>query len=189
MNLLCDPDLSNYLLDKCLIVAKDFAKAQIEAGCDYIGIGDAICSQIDAETYIAYVKDRHKELVAYIHSLGSKVKLHICGNIEHILPSISELNLDIIDIDWQVNVLKARDILGENIVLKGNINPVFIQEASVQQLEDFTTELLANTRNQRFILSGGCEIGVNTPLANLMKLSEISKRTGSNKKAIQIKTG
>jgi hypothetical protein len=34
-----------------MITAKNFAKAQIEAGCDLIGIGDAICSQIDSDTY------------------------------------------------------------------------------------------------------------------------------------------
>jgi uroporphyrinogen-III decarboxylase len=51
MQLMIDPDFSNLLLDKCLETAKDFAKAQIEAGCDIIGMGDAICSQIDLGTY------------------------------------------------------------------------------------------------------------------------------------------
>ena len=91
--LMIDPDFSNFLMDKCLITAKEFAKAQIDAGCDVIGIGDAICSQIDVESYNTYVKDRHIELVDYIHSLGSRVKLHICGNITHLLPSLQEANL------------------------------------------------------------------------------------------------
>lgn len=176
MFLMCDPDLSNSLMDKCMILAKDFAKAQIEAGCDYIGIGDAICSQVDVDTYSMYVKDRHKELVEFIHSCGAKAKLHICGNIEHLLPAISELNLDIIDIDWEVDLLKAREILGEKIVLKGNINPVFIMEASTEQLDITVKELLSKMKNQKFILSGGCEIPVYTPAANLKKMSELTKQ-------------
>jgi len=54
--LMMDPDFCNLLLDKCTETAKDFAKAQIEAGCDVIGIGDAICSQIDPFTYDTFVK-------------------------------------------------------------------------------------------------------------------------------------
>ncbi|MBK6962923.1 MAG: hypothetical protein IPH20_03055 [Bacteroidales bacterium] len=177
MNLMCDPDYSNLIMDKCMIVAREFAKAQINEGCDYIGIGDAICSQIDASTYDFYVKDRHKELVDHIHSLGAKAKLHICGNIEHLLPAISSLNVDIIDLDWQVDLHEARKILGDNVVIKGNINPVIIQEATSQHLESLAKELVQQMQGQKFILSGGCEIGVNTPITNLMKLAEISTKT------------
>lgn len=181
MNLMCDPDYSNLIMDKCMVVAREFAKAQINEGCDYIGIGDAICSQIDAATYDFYVKDRHKELVEHIHSHGAKAKLHICGNIEHLLPSISSLNFDIIDLDWQVDLIKAREILGNTIVIKGNINPVLIQESTPQLIEEMANELVKQMQGQKFILSGGCEIGVNTPIQNLMKLAEISTKNKPNK--------
>lgn len=181
MNLMCDPDYSNLIMDKCMLVAREFAKAQINEGCDYIGIGDAICSQIDASTYDFYVKDRHKELVEHIHSLGAKAKLHICGNIEHLLPSISSLNFDIIDLDWQVDLIKARKVLGDTIVIKGNLNPVLIQESTPQLIEEMANELVKQMQGQKFILSGGCEIGVNTPIPNLMKLAEISTKTKTNK--------
>ena len=81
IRLMTDPDFSNRLLDKCLLLAKKFAKAQVEEGCDLIGIGDAICSQIDQVNYDIYVRNRHAELISYIHELGVPVKLHICGNI------------------------------------------------------------------------------------------------------------
>ena len=77
MQLTIDPDFANRLMDKCMQTAKDFAKAQIEAGCEIIGMGDAVCSQIDADTYNLYVRNRHKELINYIHELGGKIKLHI----------------------------------------------------------------------------------------------------------------
>lgn len=63
MQLMMDPDFANRLMDKCMVTAKDFAKAQIEAGCEIIGMGDAVCSQIDADTYNLFVKERHKELI------------------------------------------------------------------------------------------------------------------------------
>ena len=174
MNLMVNPDFSNYIMDKCMIVAKDFAKAQINEGCDYIGIGDAICSQIDADTFDLFIKDRHKELVDFIHSSGALAKLHICGDINHILPAIRTLGYDIIDLDWQVDITHAREILGENVVLKGNINPVFIQDSTPQEIKEKIHELMRNVKNQKFILSGGCEITVDTPPENLMKISKVA---------------
>ena len=79
-------------MEKCMVVAKEFAKAQIEASYDYIGIGDAIYSQIDVETYNIFVRVRHKALSEYIQLLGAKVKFHICVNIEHLLVSLSMIN-------------------------------------------------------------------------------------------------
>jgi len=110
MQLMMDPDFTNRLMDKCMITAKDFAKAQIEAGCEIIGMGDAVCSQIDVDTYNFFVRDRHKELIDFIHSLGGKIKLHICGDTSHLLSSYVGFNLDILDLDWQVDFANAREI-------------------------------------------------------------------------------
>jgi len=167
MMLMIDPDFSNLLMDKCMITAKDFAKAQIEAGCDVIGIGDAICSQVDVDTYNLYVRDRHIELTNYIQSLGCKVKMHICGDITHLLPSLKDLNLDILDIDWQVKFEDAYHFMGPKTAICGNINPVVIKDSSPSEVRSLTQSLTQSQKGKKFILSGGCEIIVNTPHENL----------------------
>lgn len=175
MMLMMNPDFTNFLLDKCMVTAKAFARAQIDAGCDVIGIGDAICSQIDADTYETYVKERHRELVQYIQSLGAKVKMHICGDITHLLPSLKDLNLDILDIDWQVNPEEAYFRLGAGVTVCGNIDPVTIMNATENQLAQITSALLKSQKSRRFILSGGCEICVDTPVKNLKVMRRISQ--------------
>ena len=168
--LMMDPDFCNLLLDKCNETAKDFAKAQIEAGCDVIGIGDAICSQIDPITYDTFVKERHRELIAFIHACGARTKLHICGDITHLLPSLKEVGTDILDLDYDVDISHARAVMGEHIVLMGNINPIIIQDSSAEEVERLSRELVEKNSNERFILSAGCEITVGTPHANLMAM-------------------
>ena len=172
--LMIDPDFCNILMDKCMITAKDFAKAQIEAGCDLIGIGDAICSQIDKDTYDLYIKNRHIELISYVHECGASVKLHICGNINHLLDSLKELNADIIDLDWQVDMDSARKILGDNIVLGGNINPVLVQDRSEEEVFNLSKELVERYKDQKYLIAAGCEITVLTPHRNLMAMSKAS---------------
>ncbi len=172
LQLMMDVDFSNYLLDKCVITAKDFAKAQIEKGCEIIGMGDAICSQIDQSTYDAYIKDRHREIIDFIHQAGAKVKLHICGDITHLLPSLKDLNIDILDVDFMVSMEEAFQILGPEVIRCGNLNPVDIQNKTREEVISLTSRLLEKEKGRKFILSAGCEITVNTPNENLLAMRE-----------------
>lgn len=174
IQLMIDPDFVHQLLDKCIITAKDFARAQIEAGCNLIGIGDAICSQIDRNTYDNYIKERHKEIINYIHEQGAKVKLHICGNITHLLPSLKEVGMDILDLDWQVDMDYAFEIVGPDVIRCGNIDPVVIQNKSEEEVIELTINLLEKEKGRRHILSAGCEITVNTPVQNLLAMRKES---------------
>lgn len=176
INLMTDPGFSNSLMDKCMVTAKRFAKAQIEAGCDLIGIGDAICSQIDRGSYDIYVKQKHTELIEYIHGCGASVKLHICGDTTHLLESLKDLHADVIDLDWQVNLDQARDTLGCDVVIGGNINPVLIQDRTEEEVYGLTRQLVEKYEDQKYMLAAGCEITVLTPHENLMAMRRASIR-------------
>jgi MtaA/CmuA family methyltransferase len=174
MQLMIDPDFSNILMDKCIQTAKDFARLQIQEGCEIIGIGDAICSQIDLNTYDTYIKGRHKEIINYIHECGGRVKLHICGDISHLLPSIKDLGMDILDLDWQVDMEKAFGIVGPDVVRCGNIDPVIVQNKSSAEIKEITGNIIIKEKGRKHIMSAGCEITVNTPVENLMAIRESS---------------
>ena len=172
-----EPAFVKRLVDKVMIMAKDFARAQVEAGCDIIGVGDAICSQIDAESYRKFVKEKHLELLDYIQSMGARVKLHICGNITHLLEDIRDLKPDIVDIDWMVDMDQAREKLGADILRCGNLDPVsVIQDLGPEKIREETERLCQKEEGRSFILSGGCEITVNTPLEHLktMRIASIN---------------
>jgi len=175
LNLIMEPDLVNTLIDKTTVTARAFAKAQVEAGCDIIGMGDAICSQISDNQYREYVKEKHLEIVNYIHSLGAAAKIHICGDITHLLPDLKDVGPDILDLDWMVDMEDAFDILGEEIIRCGNLDPVrIIEQYSTQDLAVEVRELCIKEKGKRFILSGGCEITVDTPAENLHTMRKIS---------------
>jgi MtaA/CmuA family methyltransferase len=174
MNLMADPDFCNALMDKCVATAKDFAKAQIEEGCQIIGVGDAICSQIDTETYDSYVRERHREIVDFIHECGGKMKMHICGNITHLLPSLADLHIDILDLDYQVDTEEAFGIVGPEVIRCGNINPVLVEEKPAVLIHDASRALVNKEKSRKFILSAGCEITVNTKHENLMAMRKAS---------------
>lgn len=175
LRLYMDPDFVRFLIDKVMVTAKDFARAQVDAGCEIIGVGDAICSQISAENYREFVREQHRELFAYIHSLGAKVKLHICGNITHLLEELPYSRPDIVDLDWMVDMDRAHTLLGADTVRCGNLDPVgLIQEKDREVILLETRHLCERERGRGFILSGGCEITVRTPPEHLMAMREAS---------------
>jgi MtaA/CmuA family methyltransferase len=171
MMLMTDEYFCNRLMDKCLVFAKIFAKAQVDAGCDLIGIGDAICSQVDEFSYLNFAKPRHAELVDYIHSLGARVKLHICGNTSHLLPHIADLGVDIFDPDI-AGQEECFNALGPKVIRSGNINPVFVENASESEVYEACKKALESEKGRKYILSAGCEITVRTPPENLIAMSE-----------------
>jgi MtaA/CmuA family methyltransferase len=177
LNLMMEPELVRILIEKTTVTAREFARAQVEAGCEIIGMGDAICSQISSEQYREYVKEKHREIVDYIHSLGAAVKIHICGDITHLLQDLKDVNPDILDLDWMVDMDDAHDVLGNEIIRCGNLDPVrIIEQQSKDELAMEVRELCRKEKGKSFILSGGCEITVNTPVENLKVMREISAK-------------
>lgn len=161
------------LMEKCIVTAKAFARAQIEAGCSVMGVGDAICSQISPTMYGELVLPLHRELFSYIHSLGALVKLHICGNITHLLPLIGAAGADIVDIDWMVDPSRAHEALGEKTIVCGNLDPVsVVRNLTAPEVHTAARALIESEHGKPFILSGGCEIIVDTPHENLLAMRE-----------------
>jgi len=168
-----EPDFVRMLMERCMPTAKAFAKAQIEAGSDIMGVGDAICSQISPAMYEDLVFPLHLELFDYIHGLGAAVNLHICGDITRHLAILAETGADIIDIDWMVDMDDAFGVVGERPVLCGNLDPVaVIQNSKERELYEFSRCFVERHAGKRFIFSGGCEITVGTPPENLMAMKK-----------------
>jgi hypothetical protein len=65
-----------------------------------------------------------KKLVDAIHSMGGRVRLHICGNTRKILSGMGKLGCEMVDIDFPVSLEEARTQMGPRQVLAGNLNPV-----------------------------------------------------------------
>lgn len=170
MDLVMEPNFANELMCICVDVGIEFASAQLKAGADTIGIGDAIASQVSANMYRDLIFQHEKRLINAIHELGGIVRLHICGDTSHLLPYFSELGADIIDLDWQVDMRSARDILGSDTVLVGNLDPVnSVMKSLPEQIEKQIKQIYADVGNP-YMVGAGCEIPQNTPHENLKAL-------------------
>jgi len=172
MDLMDDGAFACELMDRCVEVGIDFAQAQIEAGADTVGIGDAIVSQIDPVTYERLILPREKRLVQAVQEMGAFAKLHICGNITHLLPGISELNVDILDVDHMVDLKTVRDAVGKGVAIAGNVDPVgVVKKGTSADIREAVRNAYAEVGNP-FLVNAGCEIPSGTPVENLKALCE-----------------
>lgn len=150
-------------LDMITEFAMNFSASQVREGAHCIGIGDAACSQISPDLYQQFIMEREKVLVDHIHSLGARVKLHICGNTSSILTDMIHTGADIIDIDHLVTRMEDFvPLLSEGQVFSGNSDPVsVIQNGTPEMIRDSVISCYKQTKG-RGIVSAGCEIPVGT---------------------------
>ncbi|MDR3338240.1 MAG: uroporphyrinogen decarboxylase family protein [Treponema sp.] len=153
---------------------KRFAKAQLEAGADFIGVGNAAASLIGPELYKKYGLPWDREITGYIHENGGRVKLHICGNISSLLELIVQVEPDILDVDWMVDFGRAAALFaGTKTAVSGNVNPVaVVMQGSPKTVEDGIKRCIAQGTSTTLI-AGGCEIPAAAPDENLLLMDRL----------------
>lgn len=172
IDLLKDPLFAGELMDVCVDVGIAFARAQVEAGADTIGIGDAIASQVSPAVYEGLIQPREKRLIAAIKQMSAYVKLHICGDITHLLPGLADLDIDIIDVDHMVDISAVRAKVGTSVVITGNIDPVEgVYRGTPALIKDAISRMYDQVGNP-YMVNAGCEIPSGTPVENLQALCD-----------------
>jgi len=170
-----DPGFVKDLFEFVLEMELQFARAQIEAGADLIGMGDAAASLIGPKLYDEQVWSYEKKLIDGIQAMGAAVRLHICGNIRQILQGVGRLGCEMVDIDFMVPMEEARQETGPQQVLAGNLDPV-------RDLRDGTADSITaavaechRVSGRPYIVAAGCEVTRDTPPANVRALTEYAR--------------
>lgn len=172
-----DPGFINDLFAFVVEMEIRFARAQVEAGADLIGVGDAAASLIGPRFYEEFVLPWEQKLVAGIHAAGGRVRLHICGNTRRILRGMGQTTSDLIDLDFLTPMAEGREAMGPEQVLLGNIDPVRVMRDGTP--DDVTAALQACWQAARphWVASAGCEVPRGTPAENLRAMTAFAAQT------------
>jgi MtaA/CmuA family methyltransferase len=168
MDVLDRPEWVRDLLERCVEVGIAFARAQVAAGADIIGLGDAVASQVSPRVYRALALPYEQRIFSAVHEMGALARLHICGNTSRILKDMAQSGADIIDADWMVDPAAAAAAFGERAAFCGNFDPVAIMfQGTPEQVREAVLRCLREG-GPRSISNAGCEIPDGTPHANLL---------------------
>jgi len=169
------PDFIRDLFEFVIEMELNFAKFQIEAGVDVMGMGDAAASLIGPKVYEELVWPYEKRLIDGVHELGAAVRLHICGNTRDILDGIGRLGCEIVDLDYMVPVLEGREKMGPTQILLGNIDPVSVLRDGTPEKIYQAVEKCHKEAGSNFIVGAGCEVTRDTTPENLRVLTDYAQ--------------
>ena len=174
----------------CRKASLAFAKAQKDAGAHVTSIGDALAGPnlISPDTYRRFAFEPERKLISEVQEYGIPLALHICGNTNEIIEDMGKTGAKIIEIDWQLDLKNAREVLPESTVLMGNINPstplVF---GTPDDVDLAVKNAIAATQGRGHFVSSGCALGRNTPPENLQAMIRAARKYGSYEQLIKMK--
>ncbi len=175
VDFLDDPAFVKDLFEFVIDMELRFARAQVEVGVDLIGVGDAAASLVGPKIYQDLIWPYEKKLVDGLHALGTRVRLHICGNTRKHVAGMGLLGCEIVDLDYQTPLDQARQAMGPRQVLLGNMDPVrVLRNGTPEEVGTILAECHRQAGN-RFIVGAGCEVPRDTPLDNLRVLTEYAQ--------------
>jgi uroporphyrinogen decarboxylase len=170
-------------LDLCTDALIVFATALVGAGADFIWIGDPTSSgdAISRKMWLTYGFSYTKRLVRGLKNNRVKVMMHICGNTSDRLDSFVDTGIDAMSLDEKVDLGHAREVMGEDICLWGNVSPA--KTMFFGKPEDVEAEARACIEKGRgkrgnFVLCSGCGVSAEVPPESIAALASAARKYG-----------
>ena len=176
-----EKELVHELLRFTTEVLVRFYQPMIEGGymttlalADPVASGDLVSKKQFKDFALPYLR----ELSDRVHAMGALVFCHICGDTHDRLELFPESGVDVIALDYKVDMARAKAEIGDKMCLAGNSNPVTVLNNGTPD------ECVASAResiekagdNGSFILLPGCDIPPTVPLVNIQAYLQSGKK-------------
>lgn len=169
-----DKEKVDALMAYCTKVVKDLSKMYAEAGVDVIAVVDPMTSQISPKHFANFVLEPTKELNEYIkNDLGLHVMSFSCGNATKNIELMCQTGTHGIAFDENVDLAYAKGIAESYKVAYGGNLPlttVMLFGTPAENVAEAKRELEIG-KGVGYILSPGCDMPYNTPIHNLIAIS------------------
>jgi uroporphyrinogen decarboxylase len=145
------------------------------AGADLIEVSDPMSSGdiVVRKQYRELGFSYSRRLIQHLKLSGVKVIHHACGNTTDRLDMFRDLGADVLSLDQAVSLGEARRILGDDIILFGNVDPLVLLNGTPSDVKNLSKECIEKAgRRGSFILSSGCLISADTPFDNVRAMAE-----------------
>jgi len=171
--LFCDPALLHQLLQKLTTVTIDYINAQINAGVDVVMLFDSwggVLSPNDYQHFSLHYMQFIAQHIKREHN-GKKIPLIFfskgCGLY---LTKIANSGCDAVGLDWTMDLLAAKNLVGDHVALQGNLDPCILL-SDPEKIQTAVKNILSVYKNETgFIFNLGHGISKDTPVENVAAL-------------------
>ncbi|MAG94339.1 MAG: hypothetical protein CMJ48_11385 [Planctomycetaceae bacterium] len=168
------------MMERGLEYGLAYARALAGAGADMLSGGDSPAGLIGPQLYRDVALPYQQRLVEGLKTNHAQpVSLHICGDATPILADMATTGADVLELDHAVDIRHACRIVGPDVALWGNLDPVGLLAQSTSENVRRATQCLLETveecGHRRFVLSSGCTLAVETPPENLHAMFQTAR--------------
>ncbi len=167
-----EPEVLRRLLEKIARATARYLKAQIAAGATAVQLFDTWAGELSSGNYHEYELPATQLLLRELDAGETPVILFSKGT-QHLLEELAETGVDVLSVDWRVDLREARTVLGTRVALQGNVDPtVLLQTADTADAGDAIGHAVQHAVEQTggvgHILNLGHGILPNTPVENAL---------------------
>lgn len=126
--------------------------------------GDLISLSHFAEFVAPYIG----RVAEQLKQRGALITLHICGNIKDRLYLVPDIHIDLLSLDYKVDLSLAQSVLKGKVAIAGNVNPVLLKDAAPGEIAQAAKRCISQAgQAENYILMPGCDIPPSVPLVNV----------------------
>jgi uroporphyrinogen decarboxylase len=166
---LTEPDLMHLLLEKCTRFLVAYGEAFKRVGADALLMAEPAAGLLSPRGLATFSSAYIKQIADSLAHHGLDVILHNCGAKLVHLPAILDCGLHTFHFGAPMDLVAALNQVAPDVVLCGNLDPasVFCQLPATEVTRRASALLRATSSHRNFVLSSGCDLPPNTPLARL----------------------
>lgn len=171
-----EPAMLHQLLGKIADSIAAYVRYQIDCGAQVVQMFDSWAGQLSPQDYETFAMPYQQRVVQQVKAThpDTPMILYINGSAG-LLERMAQSGVDIVSVDWTVDMAEARQRLGANIGVQGNIDPCVLFGS-----QDFIRERILDTirkaGNRGHILNLGHGILPGTPEENAAFFFETAKQ-------------
>jgi uroporphyrinogen decarboxylase len=164
-----EPDLMHTLIEKCALFLTNYIKAFRAAGAQGIIMAEPAAGLLSPRGLSAYSSAYIKRIAAEASDGSFSILLHNCAAKLLHLPAIQETGLKAFHFGAPMNIVNALGQVSPDVVLCGNLDPagVFVRLPAAEVTARTAQLLAAAASHRNFVISSGCDLPPNAPLASL----------------------
>ena len=165
------------LLDKLVDLSVTHLYQQYISGCDTLMIFESWAGLVSKNEFNDILINPVNKIIKKLKSLGVLAPIIVLprGISKKIIDYIEAVNVDILSVDYNIDMDWLIKNLKKDVILQGNLDPNKILRGG-EELDDAVNRLLLSTKNRKHIYCSGHGLLPNSPIKNVERIIEIIKK-------------
>jgi uroporphyrinogen decarboxylase len=171
-----EPSLLHQFLSKLADAIATYVCYQIDCGAQVVQMFDSWAGQLSPQDYDVFALPYQQEVVRQVKAVhpDTPLILYISGSAG-VLERMGKSGVDIVSVDWTVDMAEARQRLGWEMKVQGNIDPGVLF-GSQEFIQNRILDTIRQAGNRGHILNLGHGVLVGTPEENVRFFFETAKQ-------------